>query len=56
MGVPSLRHPVSGPVAMEWPRGTLDNPEAEGENLPESTPGAKVALHLAYIFPGFLYA
>lgn len=38
MGVPSLRHPVSGPVAVEWPRDTLNNPEAEGEtshNLPQ---------------------
>lgn len=56
MGVPSLRHPVSGPVAVEWPRDTLHNPRPEGEDLPKSTPGAKLALPPAYIFPDFLYA
>lgn len=54
MGVPSLRHPVSGPVAVEWPRDTLNR--SRGGNLPQSTPGAKLTLHPAYIFPDFLYA
>lgn len=37
-------------------QGHVEQPRSRGGNLPQSTPGAKLTLHPAYIFPDFLYA